>query len=693
MRTSARRNAAKRSPLDRKRAAIGELWVGIDTGGTFTDIVYRDGRNSGRCKVPSTPDDAARAVLEGLRRLFEARTIDRLAYGTTVATNAMLERRGARTALVTTQGFEDVLEIGRQARPDLYDLEPHRPPPLIPARLRFGLDERVLFDGTVERRPSARNLSSLLGALRRGRVRSIAVCLLHAHVEPANERALARALAALDGVSVTLSHELSPQTGEYERSVTTAANAYVRPIVSSHLGELSRRAGARRFLVMQSNGGAIGAAVAAREPIRTMLSGPAGGVASAHALMRRHAVGYAVTLDMGGTSTDVALLGASVPRRPETSIGGMPVRTPCIDIHTVGAGGGSIARVDAGGALKVGPDSAGAEPGPACYGRGSEPTVTDANLVLGRLRAEAFLGGGMTLDGARSENALRTLARGMGVRSAAEAADGVIRVIDATMERAIRLITVERGQDPRECALIAFGGAAGLHVCALADALQMPQVLIPRDPGLFSAWGVLDGPVVRDVSEPLLRVDPTYALLGAAARRAMSAAKLALARDGVPPSRIAIEAWVRMRYAGQSIELEVPLTRGFRSAFDRKHMAELHTADSARSVEVTGIRATAIGDERARTGRSASTGRVARGASTARRIVQVWSAGSLRRVPVYERDTIAVGASIVGPAIVTEYSATSFVAAGWSARVAGDGTLVLSRTRRAGRAVRKGAKT
>jgi N-methylhydantoinase A len=679
--TRSRTNVEK--PHGRTARTSHTLIVGVDTGGTFTDIVYRDGARTGAYKLPSTPDDPARAVIRGLEVVFGERTAERLTYGTTVATNAMLERRGVKTALVTTAGFEDVLEIGRQARPFLYDLEPVRPEPLVPSRLRFGAVERMLYDGTVEQPLTARAASALAARIRRSGVRSIAVCLLHAPANPAHEKRVATAFARL-GLPVTLSHELCPAAGEYERTATTVANSYVRPIVATHLERLAREVRSRTLRVMQSNGGAIGVAVAAREPVRTMLSGPAGGVAAAATRARAARLERIISLDMGGTSTDVAFIDGTVPHRTETSIGDVPLLVPSIDIHTVGAGGGSIASVDVGGALKVGPESAGAEPGPACYGRGTQPTVTDANVVLGRLRPESFLGGTMALDAKRSRAALAGVATAMGAYSAEQAAEGVVRVVEGTMERAIRVITVERGQDPRSCALFVFGGAAGLHACGLADALAIPEVVVPRDPGVLSAWGVLDGPVLRDVVHPLARVDASYDEVARAAGRASAAARRELVRDGIPARRITVRAWARVRYLGQSIELEVPLARDFRRAFDRMHMRLLHTASPDRSIEVTAIKASAIADLGGRAPAPRRVRSSSKVAAKPRARVAVWLDGRTRAAPLYERASLSPGARLKGPAILTEYSSTLLVARAWTLSVDREGNLRLRRSDRRG---------
>jgi N-methylhydantoinase A len=661
----------------RKQALV----VGVDTGGTFTDIVWRRGPEYGRLKLLSTPADPARAVLDGLARLFAAEAPDLLTYGTTVATNAMLERRGARTVLLTTAGFEDVLEIGRQTRPELYQLEPRLAEPLIPRSRRLGVDERNLHDGGTARRLTRTEVARVAAAVAATGAESVAVCLLHAGTNPAHERTLARALERL-GIPVTLSHELSPAPGEYERSATVAANAYVRPKVARHIEALERHSGARRLRVMQSNGGATAAATACREPVRTMLSGPAGGVAAAAALARRLGLGDIVTVDMGGTSTDVALVAGAIPRQDITTIGDIPVRTPSIDIHTVGAGGGSIAWVDEGGSLKVGPRSAGADPGPACYGRGAEPVVTDANAVLGRLRPERFLGGDMTLDVERAKRALAPLARTMGAASVEAAAEGIVRVVEGNMERALRVITVERGHDPRACTLMAFGGAAALHACGLAEGLGMARIVVPVDPGLLSATGVLHGEVLRDEEQSLRLCDPDATTLRRAGAAAMARARDHVLGEGIPRAALDERLFVRARYLGQSLELELPWSRRWLADFHDAHERRFHHRDDGRSVEVVGLRATARGSDIV-----AGSGHVADPPRSRRRRPprpaareDVWLDGRLRATAIHERGALAPGDRIDGPAIVTEYSSTTLVAPGWQALVLAEGSLSITRT-------------
>jgi N-methylhydantoinase A len=654
------------------------LRVGVDTGGTFTDVVFRDGDDEGRLKILSTPHDPAEAVLAAFATLFGERAPDLFTYGTTVATNAMLERRGARTALVTTAGFEDVIEIGRQARPDLYDLEPRRPEPLVPAELRIGVRERALHDGSVATAMTGAELKRVVKALRELRVEAVAVCLLHAPVAPDHERRLAEALAVL-GVPVSVSHALSPTVGEYERTSTTVANAYVQPKVAGHIRSLAARSHARRLRVMQSSGGAIGAETAAREPVRTMLSGPAGGVAAAAMVSKRAGVARVVTVDMGGTSTDVAFLDGDAPRRADTRIGGVALRVPCLDIHTVGAGGGSIAHLDEGGALRVGPESAGADPGPACYGRGSRPTVTDANVVLGRLPASHFLGGAMRLDLTRARRALETLAREMRVGSAEEAAEGVVRVVEGNMERAIRTITVERGQDPRLASLMPFGGAAGLHACGLAEEIGFADVLVPRDPGLLSARGVLDGRVILDRLVPLSAINPSASWLASRANAAIQGVRGEVVHEGFAAKRVKMTTFVRARYQRQSIELEVPLTADFRRRFDDAHRALFHACDTQRPLEVVGLRVSGCGEDEAPRPRRAPAGRTRAPRPRPETEARVWFDGRWRTTAIHLREHLVPGSRVDGPAIVAEYSSTTVVAPGWAMTVDDEANLRLTR--------------
>jgi N-methylhydantoinase A len=641
--------------------------VGTDTGGTFTDFVALiDGRLA-VLKLRSTPDDPARAVAEGLRRLSGG-AVPLLHYGSTVATNALLERRGARVVLLTTRGFEDVLEIGRQTRPELYALEPRRPEPLVPSLRRVGVPERVRADGRVELALGTRAARRAVAAVRRLRGEAVAICLLHSYQQPAHENRLLRELRD-SGLHVTASHRLLREYREYERLATTVVNAYVGPLMTAHLGRLgdAARGGVR---VMQSNGGLVGGPAAAAEPVRTVLSGPAGGVAGAADRARRAGFARVVTLDMGGTSTDVSLVDGEPAYRSETDVGGMPVRVPAVDIHTVGAGGGSLARLDAGGALRVGPESAGADPGPACYGRGTRPTVTDADLVLGRLVESEFLGGEMRLDVERARRALAPLARRLG-RSLEAAAAGVVAVVTAAMERALRVITVERGHDPRLFTLVAFGGAGGLHAAELARALGIRRVYVPRHPGLLSAWGVLAAEPMRDVARTLRRIAPPAATLERGLRELAAEARRAMAGDGV--RRLRLERALDVRYAGQSYEVTVPYAPGWQRDFHVRHRRLFGHASPDRPLEVVTLRVRARGARLVLPRDPAP----ARGVVRPRAMRPVFFDGRARRTPIHRRDDLRAGAALRGPAVICEYSATSVVPPGWRLAVDRLGGLVL----------------
>jgi N-methylhydantoinase A/oxoprolinase/acetone carboxylase beta subunit len=555
--------------------------VGADTGGTFTDLVSADGRVA---KVLSTPDDPGRALGEGLATLGDRPEL--LAHGTTVATNALLERRGARIALVTTEGFADVIEIGRQDRPSLYDIWADRPAPLVPRELRFEVGGRLDASGAELSPPPP---ASEVPAMPEG-VRAAAVCLLHADLNPAHERAVAAALEQR-GVDVSCSSDVSPEFREYERTVTTVVNAYLRPVCRPYLEGLAGLAD--EALVMTSAGGLVGGDEGAQLPAALLLSGPAGGVRAGAAVAAACGFPDAVTFDMGGTSTDVCLVRGGVPEpAPGREVAGLPVRLPALDIHTIGAGGGSIARLDPGGALVVGPESAGADPGPACYGRGgTAPTVTDADLVLGRIPADAAFPGLGRLDSDAAARALLESLDGGPAAAAADLAAGVVAVVDAAMEQAVRAVTVERGVDPAGLALVAFGGAGPLHACALAGALGMGAVIVPPRAGVLSAVGLLCSPrqreLVRSWPDPGERkgLDEALAELGAEARTVVAG----IGAGGSAEPEIEVEYALDCRYRGQSHELTVPSIEAFHAEHERRN----GYARPEAPVEVVALRARA----------------------------------------------------------------------------------------------------
>ncbi|HEX3681982.1 MAG TPA: hydantoinase/oxoprolinase family protein [Bryobacteraceae bacterium] len=627
--------------------------IAIDTGGTFTDCVYAAEGRLRVLKLPSTPANPARAVLDAVGRIAHGEAAE-IRHGTTVGTNALLERKGARVAFVTTAGFEDTIAIGRQARPKLYDLFFTKEPPLAPDEMRFGVAERVASDGSVLRAVDEAELRALVGAIRDKAPESIAISLLFSFANPANEQAVAAALREL-GVPVSVSHEVLPEFREYERGSTVLINAYLAPKMQMYLERLDRgvRAQGSHLHVMQSSGGIIPAGVAAREPVRTILSGPAGGVVGALAVARAAGFSRILTFDMGGTSTDVALVEVETGLRTtsEFQIMGMPVAVPMLDIHTVGAGGGSIASFDRGGALKVGPQSAGAEPGPICYGRGERPTVTDANLLLGRLDAGGFLGGAMKLDEARTWEYFE---RAKGALESAEAfAEGIVRVADSHMEKALRKISVEQGRDPRDFVLLSFGGAGPLHACALARALAIPKVLVPMHPGALSAYGILVSDVVRDYSRTVMLKPGDWAIARHLAELAASD------RDGVGFSS------VDLRYAGQGYELNVPWKDGFAEDFHRLHEQRYGYADRKRPVEVVNARVRKIvATERMEAQREAL------GDGDGRQAM----AGQ----GMYQRSRLRAGDRFAGPAVIVEYSATTYVPADARVRVDEFANLVIS---------------
>ncbi len=554
--------------------------VGIDTGGTFTDFIFWDGSSWRTEKVRSTPADPSEAILEGL-----GAGGSEIVHGSTVATNALLERKGARTAFVTTQGFEDLLEIGRQNRAELYNWATRGRRPLVDRDLRFGVPERTLYDGSIERRLSNEVLSALRDRLVQSGAEAVAVCLLHSYANPAHERLIGEALKGT-GLAVSLSHEVLPEYREYERASTTAVNAYVAPLMSRYLTRLRETVGAAAQLrVFHSSGGSMSAQGASRLAVHTVLSGPAGGVQGAAAVSR--AAGYErfISFDMGGTSTDVALYDGGFSYTSESEIADCPIRVSMLDIHTVGSGGGSIAYLDSGDALRVGPRSAGARPGPVCYGEGTEVTVTDANLLLGRIDPSRFLSGRMSLDSDRAAHAMEQLAASGGT-SSERLAGAIVDVANSNMERAIRAVSVERGFDPRDFALISFGGAGGLHACQLAERLDIRTVVCPRHAGVLSALGMLCADFTRDYSQSVLGKDPNAAF-DALERQAARE----LADEGFDELRL--ERHIDLRYRGQSFEITLPWSD--RAEFAKAH-GKLYGYDHGDSqVEAVTARVKAIG--------------------------------------------------------------------------------------------------
>ena len=673
--------------------------IGVDTGGTFTDFVRitEDGRLVVH-KQPATPADPSRAVLEGLQA-FAAAPDAPIIHGSTVATNALLERRGARTALITTEGFRDVLEIGRQNRPDIYALVPQKPPPLVPRTWRFEAAERVTSSGDVLRPLDEAALLPVLEQLAAGNIESVAVCLLFSYLYPAHERRIAElARQALGpGVHLSLSVDILPEYREYERTSTTVINAYVAPLMGRYLGRLARGLAPRRLSIMQSNGGILSAQAAGEQAARTALSGPAGGVVGARFVAGSAGYDAIITFDMGGTSTDVALCPGRVPVTTEGEIAGLPLRLPQIDIHTVGAGGGSLAWVDAGGALNAGPQSAGANPGPACYHAGYErwrsemerhfapgrATVTDANLVLGRLDAAHFLGGKMTLHEDSARGALAVLAAELGA-SPEQAAWAVVRVANAAMERAVRRISVERGHDPRQFTLVAFGGGGPLHACELAAGLHIPRVLVPSSPGVLSALGMLVAEPARDYSQTVMLPSSEVASTRLAT---IFAAMEQRARDeflseGFSPAALETRPKLDMRYVGQSHELTISFPANQPpaaqiEAFHAAHAARYGYARPGAAVEIVTARLSAVVSAgRPEWTRQAHAGQDASAAQIGRK--PVWFGEGVAQTALYDRERLRPGNRFRGPAVVFQYDTTTLLPPGWGAEVDAEGNLIMA---------------
>ncbi|RDI72231.1 hydantoinase/oxoprolinase family protein [Halopelagius longus] len=657
-----------------------ETRVGVDVGGTFTDVVtVRDGRLGVR-KVPSTPDAPERGVSNGLDAARDEEGVDAsdigfFGHGTTVATNAVLEGEWADTALVTTAGFRDALEIGRQNRPDIYDFQVEKPDPVVERDGRYEVRGRVDERGEELEPLNEDDARAVAAELRESGVESVAVSLLFPFENDAHERRV-REILREEGVdaSVSLSSSVLPEIREYERTLTTALNAALKPVMDRYIGNLSadiREAGVSAPLkIMQSNGGIITAEAARERPVNTLLSGPAAGVQGATHVATECGFEDVVTMDMGGTSCDVSLVTGGDPLvTTETDVGDYPVSVPTVDVHTVGAGGGSIAWVDAGGALRVGPRSAGADPGPICYGRGgTDPTITDAHLLLGRIDPEAFLAD--DLSGARSavESAFESLAEETGTTPEA-AAQGVLDVANANMERALRVVSVERGYDPREFAIVAFGGAGPLHATELADALDVPRVVVPRTAGVLSALGLLISDVLYDYStsrvRPFSDVDPRD--VRDAFAEFVEDGRERLESEGFAGETARFEASVDLRYAGQSFELSVPVDPEFdadsladaRERFHEAHERRYGHAYPEEPVELVTLRLRARGlvsppdlDPEAR------EGSVADAVSETRRVVLDGEAFDAR---VYDRTRLPTDAAFEGPAVVEGEESTTVV--------------------------------
>jgi N-methylhydantoinase A len=651
----------------RSARAHTPLRIAIDSGGTFTDCVWLQDSTLQILKVFSTPSDPSKSIADAVSKIAGDAQELVVLHGTTVGTNTLLQRKGARVAFVTTKGFEDSIEIGRQQRPKLYDFFFEKDPALAPAELRFGVDERTSAEGAILRAPSAESLTGLAAQIGAQKPQAIALSLLFSFANPANEKAVVTALAALN-LPLSVSHQILPEFREYERASTVLVNAYLQPVMQRYLENLRERlslGAPARIFVMQSSGGITALATAAEQPVRTVLSGPAGGIVGAAAVAKRSGFDRIITFDMGGTSSDVALIDGQPTTTNEADVAGLPVRVPVLDIHTVGAGGGSLARFDAGGALRVGPESAGADPGPICYGKGERPTVTDANLLLGRLPADQFLGGDFQLDLPRTQKIVaQWLKENHSSLSPEEFAAGVVRLVNANMEKAIRVVSIERGHDPRQFSLVAFGGAGAMHACEMAHALRIPRVIVPAYPGALSALGILISDVVKDHSRTiLLRVAPGAAFatrlnpIFAELKRSIAAELKKEDWQG----RAVFEPSCDIRYRGQGYELNLPYAADVVKCFHAEHKRRYGYSSPEKELEIVTVRMR---------GRVASPEKLSRikileeqgRLKTSNQMVHF--AGRRYKTQIVPRSSIRQGRRYRGPAIITEYSATTVVPPG-----------------------------
>ncbi len=634
--------------------------VGVDTGGTFTDFIYKGEKGWNVYKLLSTPHNPAEAVLKGLEIITKGETAN-ITHGSTVATNAILEKKGANTALITNKGFEDIIEIGRQNRKELYNLKYHKTSPLVPKDSRYGVKGRVNYLGEILEDIDLDEIDNVIKKIEISDIESVAVCLLFSFKNNEHEKIIGEKLKK-SGFFYSLSHEVLSEFREYERLSTTVINAYVSPKMARYISFLIENIGNSKLRIMQSNGGSISAETAMKESVRTILSGPAGGAVGAYELGKISGFNKLITFDMGGTSTDVALIDDKLPLTMESEISDFPIKTPMIDIHTVGAGGGSIAYFDVGGSLRVGPESAGADPGPICYGKGEKITVTDANLFLGRLIPEKFLGGNMKLHYEKLNKYFKEMAK-VGGLTEVELAEGILSVANTNMERAIRVISVERGYNPSEFTLFSFGGAGGMHAAFLAKLLNIPNVLIPKHPGILSAIGMLLADVIKDYSQTVMIQQKDFKkskfenLFKNVEKRAIQD----LINEGIEKENIILERYLDMRYKGQSYEIMVPFKDNFIELFHQYHEKLYGYANRDKAVEAVNIRIRARGILPKPEFKKAEnlTDKIDNKAIYGEKKV-IFNEKEYN-TKIYERDYLKPGNKFDGPAIIVEYSSTIVV--------------------------------
>jgi len=650
--------------------------VGVDTGGTFTDFIYKSGSEWGVLKILSTPDNPAKAVLEGLKKVMKNKNFQ-VVHGSTVATNAILERKGANTALITNKRFEDVFEIGRQNRSQLYNLKYKREPMLVPSSLRFGINCRINVDGEEIEPFDEQEARNIISKLKKAEVESVAVCFLFSFLNPSHEVKMGELLKEAK-IPYSLSHKVLSEFREYERTSTTIINAYVSPKMKRYISYIVQNFGGDELRVMQSNGGSISADTAMEESVRTILSGPAGGAVGAYEIAKTAGFEKIITFDMGGTSTDVSLIDGNLPLTMESTISNFPVKVPMIDIHTVGAGGGSIAYIDNGGSLAVGPESAGADPGPICYGRGDKITVTDANLFLGRLVADNFLGGSMALKKDKLERYFKEMANKINI-TPKELAEGILAVANAAMERAIRVISVERGYNPQEFALFSFGGAGGMHAVSLARLLKIPKVIVPMNPGILSAIGMLMADIIKDYSLTVMlrNEDINNEIINDKFEPIIEKACDEMALEGVSRNNIKIEKFLDIRYLGQSYEILVPYKEGFVEEFHKLHEQNYGYSNKDKPIEIVNVRLRAKGMAEKPDFEKIETGSQEPEQNAYLGSQKVVFDGKSYETKLFDRKKLKSGNVIKGAAIVVEYSSTIVLPPNSKAMVDEYGNLII----------------
>lgn len=634
--------------------------LGVDIGGTFTDFVLFDGKELKINKVISTPHNPAAAVFEGVRSLKISKELINIVHGSTVATNTLLERKGAKVALITTKGYEDIIEIGRQTRSRLYDLFISRESPIVAEELRWGIEERISATGEVIHRVKKVDLRGIKTRLRRNGIEAVAICFLFSYKNPENEEDVMNGLKQI-GIHISASHKVLREYREYERFSTTIVNAYVSPVMSGYLTSLEDGLGKNNISIMQSNGGSISIRDVKERSVNCILSGPAGGVIGASRIAKLAGKKKIVSFDMGGTSTDVSLCDGGVRLSNGTVINEMPINIPVIDIYTVGAGGGSIAYIDPGGVLRVGPQSAGSDPGPICYGNGDKITVTDANLFLGRLSAEHFLGGRMQLHTERVKTYMNRFAKKLKMNPV-KVAEGILAVANANMERAIKVISIERGFDVRDFILVSFGGAGGLHACELADSLSMKGVLVPRNAGVLSAFGMTAADKIKDYSKSVLMKvkDNDYEKLMALFKPLVSQGAKEMIAEGVARNRIKFEKRLDIRYVGQSYELTLPFKRNFIDDYHNLHKKTFGYSNKDYEVEAVNLRVRVLGKikkplliKKPKCIQDIKQGIVKK--------TDCIFKGMWLETDVYDRNKVLTGSRIKGPALIVEETSTTFL--------------------------------